>query len=417
MPRLLAIVLITLCSTPPLAGQTAPDLDSLLALARERAPILATMRARAAAARERVAPAGALTNPMIEGRWANAGATELSLGEEDMSVIEVAVRQELPGRGKREARRGVARAEVAVEEATIAAVERLLEREVRRLWARLYALDREVASLDAGHELLELLAATVTARYGAGGAEQEAVLKVQLRLALHDERRVGAVGEREETAAELRRLLDLDPATPLPPVEALPAEPVLAPDLAERAVAGSPEVATRRALVAAAEGELGLEQLDLKPDFAAVSAFGYRAEMEPMFTVGLAVEIPFWRRQRQEPRIRAAQQEVEAARAAVREAEVAARGEAETLAARWRRIDGQARLVRGAVLPQASVTLDAGRAAFLADRADFGTVIEDFDLWLEARVRSAALEAESFTTWAAAQALLPPGSASGGDQP
>ncbi|HEX4953055.1 MAG TPA: TolC family protein [Thermoanaerobaculia bacterium] len=416
MTRLLAIVLSFSILAPPALAEAALDLDTLLALARERAPALATRRARAAAARERVAPAGALANPMIEGRWANAGATELTLGEEDMSVLELMVKQELPGRGKRQARRDAARAAVAVEEAALVALERGLEREVRRLWARLYALDREVAALDAGHELLELLAATVTARYGAGGGEQEAVLKVQLRLALHDEMRVGVVGEREETAAELRRLLDLDQATSLGPVEVLPTFEPLPPDLAEKAVAGSAEVALRRAEVAAAEGELAVEKLDLEPDFAAVSAFGYRAEMEPMLTVGLAVELPFWRRQRQEPLIRAAGQEVEAARAALREAEVALRGEAQVLFARWRRIEGQARLVREAVLPQASATLDAGRAAFLADRGEFGTVIEDFDLWLEARVRSAALEAERFITWAEAQALLPAASTSEGGQ-
>jgi hypothetical protein len=39
---------------------------------------------------------------------------------------------------------------------------------------------------------------------------------------------------------------------------------------------------------------------------------------------------------------------------------------------------------------------------------DFSTVIEDFQMWLEARAQMAAREAERFGTWAELQSLVAP---------
>ena len=41
-------------------------------------------------------------------------------------------------------------------------------------------------------------------------------------------------------------------------------------------------------------------------------------------------------------------------------------------------------------------TLDAARSAYLAGRGSFSTVIEDFELWLEARVSLARRQADGF---------------------
>jgi outer membrane protein TolC len=96
-----------------------------------------------------------------------------------------------------------------------------------------------------------------------------------------------------------------------------------------------------------------------------------------------------------------------------------ARAEAARLAAAWKTAGQQVVRYREAILPQTSAALDAARASYLAGRGDFSTVIEDFNLWLQARVQLARREADRFTAWAELVKLTRPsaGSPSQGGQP
>jgi outer membrane protein TolC len=106
--------------------------------------------------------------------------------------------------------------------------------------------------------------------------------------------------------------------------------------------------------------------------------------------------------------IRAAEHTAEAARFAVGEAQAEARAEATRLAAEWERAQAQILLYREGLLPQSQAALDAARASFTAGRGDFSTVIEDFQMWVEARAELASREADRFRTWAEAEALTSP---------
>jgi outer membrane protein TolC len=56
-------------------------------------------------------------------------------------------------------------------------------------------------------------------------------------------------------------------------------------------------------------------------------------------------------------------------------------------------------------MPQTSAAFDAARSSYLAGRGDFSAVVEDFNLWLEARVQLARREADRFAAWAEIQSL------------
>jgi hypothetical protein len=60
---------------------------------------------------------------------------------------------------------------------------------------------------------------------------------------------------------------------------------------------------------------------------------------------------------------------------------------------------------REAIVPQTSAAVDAARSSYLTGRGDFSTVIEDFELWIEARVELARRQADRYTVWAELQAL------------
>lgn len=393
-------------STPaPPDPVPAPPVEELVTLALGRSPSLQSLRHRIEVAREMVAPAGALADPMVEVMFQDVSFPEYTVGTMDMSMIGPEVRQVLPFPGKRAARRAAARAEVDVHLDELSQVRRQLVAGVRQIYARVYALDQERAALVAARQLLDMLAATAAMRYSVGEAEQEAVIKAQIEVSRIEERTDDVEAERATLVSGLNRLLDQPGAPPLGLVGALP-RPTVPPGPWEDAMlASSAEVAARRAAVVAAQRRADVARLDLRPDFTTGAAVGLRGGFDPVVTLRVGVEVPLWRQEKQRPVIRAAEHEIEMARADLRDAEATVRSEAARLRAEWDRAQRQVTRYREAVIPQSSAAIDAARTSYLAGRGDFLTVIEDFRLWLDARAELARREAARYATWAEIDAL------------
>ena len=395
-------------------GTVAPPPDELVALALQRAPSLAALEARVQEARELVRPAGALPNPMVELMLQDVGFPKWTVGEEDMSMVGPQITQGIPFPGKRGARRRAAQAEVTVKAAELDLLRREVARDIRSLYARLYALDQEQQALSSGHELLGMLAATVRERYSAGVAEQEAAVKAQLAVSRLAERLDDLAAERTGLVAFVNRFLDLPGDAALGRVTTLP-EPVVPPmPWGGVVLENSAEVATRRAGVRASEQKLRVARLELRPDFLAGAGLGFRGSKDPAVTFRLGMDLPLWSAQKQSPMFRAAGQDLEASRQALRDAEARARADAARLEADWRKAGIQMSRYAQAIVPQTSLALDAARSSYVAGRGDFSTVIEDFNLWLETRIGLARREADRFRTWAELQAVI--GSSGGGAQ-
>jgi outer membrane protein TolC len=400
------------------AEHPAPPVDTLVALALARAPEIAAQRERAAAASERVGGAGAFEDPMLDLAYRNAGFPEYTVGEAEMSMIEIGIEQPLPFPGKRGARRRAASAMAAVGAADLHTVERRVATEVRVLYAQLYAVDRTRARLLSARVLLRLLETTAAGRYASGTSEMEPQVRAQLAVSRLEERLEDLNAERRALLAEINRYLDRPADTVLGVVDTLPGMPSPPSDWQERAVAHAPEVLAARAAVAAAERGLAVEESERRPDLVVGAGYGYRGALDPVVTLRVGTELPLWRSGRQEPRIRAAAQEAAMARSEQRNAEARARSTAESQVAAWERSDAQVRRYREAILPQSWTALDAARAAYEAGKGDFSTVIEDFDLWLEAQEQLAVREAERFVARARLDALVaaPPGAAGGSEE-
>jgi cobalt-zinc-cadmium efflux system outer membrane protein len=381
-------------ATLPAGAQSA---DELVRMALEGSPALAALRESLAAAREMERPATALPDPMVEGMLQDEEFPDYTVGKMPMSMIGVEVRQPLPYPGKRRARGEAAQAETALRAARIAALEARIASEVRVLYGRIYAIDRERQALTAAHELVDMLSATAASRYASGGTEQEAVLKAQLQVSRLGEQIEDLDAERAARVAELGRWLGrpviLGEVTELPKVSLDTQESV------------SSDVEVARAAVALAERRLAAARLDLKPDFSPSAGLAGRGPLGAVLTLRFGVELPFWKESKQEPMIRAAERELEMARQELRDAEAMAASETARLNARWQQAERQITRFREAIVPQSSTVLDAARSSYLAARGDFSTVIEDFGLWLEARTQLARREADLYTTWAELQRL------------
>lgn len=402
---------------PQPAGQPAPHVDDLVATALARSTEIDVMRARLDAAREMAASAGALPNPMASVAYTEADFPSFSVGREPMSAITVEYRQSLPGAGKREARRAVAIADAETREREIASLRRRLAAQVRTIYGRVYALDRERALLAASHELLDMLAVTAASRYGVGEAQQEPIIRAQIEKSRVDERLDDLTAERRVQVAALNRLIDVPADTPLGTVESLPALTAPPAPWFDLAAVNDPGLAVRQAEIGAADRRLAAARLDLKPDFSLGGSVGIRGTLPPVVTFGFGIELPLWKKEKQEPIVRAAEQELTLARRAAHNERVELDAEIARLNAEWLRGEQQIRRYREAILPQTAAAMDAARLAYLNGRGDFSAVLEDFGLWLDARIRLAQREAARFATWAELQIVIggpaTPGTAEG----
>ena len=99
-------------------AQTATPLPTLIEESVRQNPDVAVARARVAAADARIAPAGALDDPMAEAGIVNAPLAPFSLRREEMTMQMLGLSQRVPFPGKRGLRTDVARGDAEALRAT-----------------------------------------------------------------------------------------------------------------------------------------------------------------------------------------------------------------------------------------------------------------------------------------------------------
>ena len=385
-------------SDPP-----APSVDTLVSEAIQRHPSVFALQHRVGAASEEVAPSGALPDPMLGGMYQSVGMPwgPMTL----MSMWQVEYSQPLPYPGKREARQRSARSEVRVQAARLPLLRAQLASEVRQVFARIFALDRERESVIAAQDLVRTLAEAVSGRYAAGQAEQEAVAKLTLERFRLSERLSDLVADRAGLVAQLNQLAGREVTAPFGLVPALPTDLPLPANPSAASQAHAPELQAQQAEVLAARERLHAAGLETKPNFVVGLAAGSTLSAEPIVVARFGAELPLWSGSKQEPMARAAQHRLDASLADLSAAQRQVQTSIAQLQARWTRDNDQIVRYEQAILPQTSTAMQAAIAAYVAGRGDFSNLIEDLRIWLEARVSLAQRQADRYITWSEFQAL------------
>jgi cobalt-zinc-cadmium efflux system outer membrane protein len=376
---------------PEPASLSAPPVEELIRQALHASPMLRAGAEAAGADAETALAAGALPDPMVEVMLQNVGFPDYTVGEEEMSMLGVEVRQGLPYPGKRKAEREVGGARVATALERWERARRRSALEVRRAHAELYALDREREILLDSRDLIDLAGVVAASRYGTGEADAGAVLRAQLKGDQLAIRLDDLAALRAALVAELNALRGLSAETPLGPVGDLPD---YAPPERDAIVTGSPEVAVARTLVRSAELALDVARLAARPDFFVGAGMASRGGFDGVATLRFGVELPLWSKSKQAPLARAAERELEAARQELAQAELEAAQRAGALTARRQAATRQIERIREAILPRTSETIASARAAYISGRGDFPAMLDALDLWLESRIALARRESE-----------------------
>ncbi|HMM35343.1 MAG TPA: TolC family protein [Thermoanaerobaculia bacterium] len=363
-------------STPD--REAAPTVEALVAEALERSPALAAARAAVAAARERIAPAGTLPDPMLRLSYENDGAAP-SLGSEMMTRLSFMAEQAIPWPGKLGLAAGVAEADAAVLEAAIARLRLGVEAGVRRAAARLLEA-REAGELTREQaENWERIESVARSRYAAGLGAQQDVLRAQserTRLLQQLRRDAGAARAAE---AELRRLLLREPGAPVEVEGALrgtrPEPPAEEAELG-RAETESPELDVARKAAEREALAIDLARRDRRPDLLVSAGYMNRGSLPSMWSVGLGVTVPLFSGSRQEPRIREAEARLAEVKAAEVDVRHRLRARTEAQLALLSQLAEEARLDREALLVQDRLAVESALASYSSGSVPFVTVLE-----------------------------------------
>lgn len=357
------------------------DVNGLIEQARLNNPAFAVDRAEAAAARERVEPAGALPDPTVQielmdfTNTMRGGSTTLVPGE--VGETRYRIIQSLPGWGKRELAANAASARADQADANRDAAWRNLAAEIKIAWLRYYAADREAALNRDGLALLQSLEEITLSRYRLGLLPQQAVLRAQREITSQRLALVGIEQRRRGMASALNALLGRAPGSEL----ALPQDPAPLPqtlvlaDLIERARATNPMIAAEDRGIEAARIERDRTWRDRYPDFSLGLTNNQPRGGEHSWDVMFEVMIPLQQSARR-AREREATLMVAAADAKRAAAESKLLGELGSAYATYASGRETLQLLRGTLMPQAEATRDATRTAFATGRVDFDTVLE-----------------------------------------
>ena len=383
--RLAAVLSVAVASVhaQPAGQVIGGEVESLLEFARSRHPEFAALRAEAAAAAERIEPAGALPDPMFrtelrditnEGKDASSNLLPPRIGS-----TRYIFSQSVPWFGKRDLRRDVAGAGADEAQARARAGWIELATRIKLAYAQHHVHLVSIRYAQENLDLMRRVAEISRTRYASGFGSQQDALRAQSEIIAMETDLVMLEGESKQTAARIRALLGRPENLTLRPPEKLrqlppPAKLEMA-ELEGRLKANNPQLAADNARIAGAEKGRDLVERNRYPDVSfgvAPTQVGKRvAEWELMLELNIPLQQESRRAQEREAELM-----VDAARLRRQGNLNQALAElSESLAGLEvaRRLES---LVSTGLLPQAELNLNSALAAYENGRVDFAAVLD-----------------------------------------
>lgn len=374
MKRLLLLILS--CALPAAPCALALDFNdprAVVAAALETHPTLARVRAEAEAARERIAPASALPNPML---MAGVQNKQIDLRDDEMmTMYMVGVSQTLVHPDKRDARRDAAELEAAALEQEIGSARAEIERDVRLAWYEVAGADAQLTATAQVREMIDAVVAAARVRYEVGTGMQADVIRAQLEGSDLDHEILRLRGTRRAAAARLLTLLGLPIETAVPPVAMPENTEDLAIDAAATPPAGHPAILALETEVARAEEEIRLAQLDQLPDLDLEAQYGHRRAQRDMFSVVARIELPLRSKQLALPRVREAILRRDAAKNRVDELRRELTTALAAAVVAHEEATNQMKFHHDVLVPQAQLAFESTLAAYQTGNAPFDAIL------------------------------------------
>jgi len=397
----LTFALFVAFAPPPLHAATdGLTLAESERIAIERDAMLREMHAQGAAMRERAVMDGELMDPQLRVGAVNVPVDSFSLADEEMTMLEVGIAQEFqPGQSRQLSRKQMQQLATAMD-ATALDRERVVRREVRKLWTQLAYIGAARAVLDEQSSWVEQLRQSARARYASGEGKQLDVLRAGLDAAMLREQQLDLDRDDAMYRSQLSYWLGVDAAARVRPTGIAPRAELAPLATLEARLAEHPaQLDYMRRIDAARTAEDVARELR-KPAWMLDVSYGFREDapdgmsrpdmLSAMVTVGL----PLFRGNRQDRAVSAAKLEAQALdeRHDDHEREMQA-----MLTEAWNTAHRTAELERfyeTDLLPLADQSVTAALLGWRSNRAMFEDVVMARQLALETRTKHLRLAAD-----------------------
>jgi len=403
-----AVWLASLCLlAPAIAQQDLPlTLVEAEALALEAEPGQAALMATADAFAEQAVAAGQLPDPTLRVGLANFPLQSGGFTTEGMTQGQLGVRQAFPPGKTRSLSTQQFRSMSAEMRESADGRRRDVLTSVRKAWLNAWYWDRAHSVVTESRPYFADLVTVARSLYSVGKKNRQDVLRAELELSRLDERLIGIEQERARARAALSQWVGDESqraiAPQLPPWTGVPDDRFLSEQLSKH-----PALQAAGARIDAREAAVRLAEERYKPGWALDLGYGYRDGFLPdgsprsdFVSLSVTVDLPFFRKNRQDRRFAAALSE---RRAAVESREELLRrleSQLETELARWRELDRRLDLYEQRILVLADDQASAALDAYRSDAGDFADVMRGVIDRLNAQLDVVRLQSERAQSYA-----------------
>lgn len=385
---------LLLSAAPTIAWAEPLTFNTALDRAVADAPSLRGRAAGVTAARSAAVAADRLPDPTLDVGLQDFPVTGPDAGRfnrDNFTMQKIGISQQFVNPAKRHARAARAKAEIGIAEADEQVEARSVRLQTALAWIDLYYAEKRLAQLTLLDASLGDLQLTVNARLASGSARPSQALEPdQLRAAVNDRRADLVAGVAKARAALARFTGDPNP-------EVAGAPPELMVDRAGliAGIASLPSLRAMDAQTVAADADTQLALADKRPDWKVGVFYGRR---EPGFgdlvSVGVSIDLPFFSKRRQDPKIAAAASEAERTRfdrtAAEREALASLEGDLADHLMHHQRLEN----ARNTLVPLTKRRAELDMASYAAGKLDLGSALLSSLALAEAEIDALAREAD-----------------------
>lgn len=394
-------LIATLLSLTAQAQQRVPlTLAEAEDLALKNEPGHEALLANASALNERATAAAQLPDPVLRAGLANFPVSSGGFSTEAMTQAQLGIRQVFPP-GRSRAIDSVRIASMATEFRDNAeARTRDVLMATRTAWLETYYWQKAQQIVRASRPFFADLVNITRSMYAVGRKSQHDVLSAELELSRLDDRLIEAGRATAEAQAGLSRWLGADAYRPVAMKLPSWSDPVSLEGL-HRALLEHPQLAAADARIQAKELGVDLARESYKSGWALDLGYGFRDGLLPngeprsdFVSLSVSVDLPFFRKNRQDRSLASAFGERRAAAEKKRELQARLRSQLDLHHARWADLTRRLALYENQILDQSASQAETALLAYQSDTGAFSDVMRGYIDDLNTRLDYIRLQVE-----------------------
>jgi len=376
-------------------------------LALKNEPGRAALIAKAEALEEKSVAAGQLPDPVLRTALLNFPIQSGGFTTEGMTQAQLGIRQAFPPGHTRAA--STRRFEALAGELRQSADgrDRDVLMSVRQAWLDTYYWQRAHTIVNQSRPLFADLVTVTRSLYSVGRADQQDLLRAELELSRIDDRLIDIEKQQARAVAALSEWVGQQAGRPI--AEKLPAwQPAPALQALQEKLLNHPALHAADARIDARQAGIDIAEESFKPGWSLDLGYGYRngrlangSPRSDFVTVAVTMDLPFFRKNRQDRDLAAAVSERRAARQSKQELLRRLKSRLESEYAQWADLNRRIELYERQILPLSGDHARATLVAYQSDAADFADVMHGYIDDLNTRVDHVRLQVERAKAYAA----------------